>query len=117
MQMTQVDKHLNDAIINFALASIYSNIEEEAKQKLHIFDTHFYDKLIFKKNIYNESNERHKNVARWTKNTDLFKKEMIIFPVCQQKHWFTILVINPGVITVKCCGERVIYFNCVTYYS
>lgn len=102
---------MNDAIVNFSLAHLFSNIDKETQQKIHIFDTHFYDRLLSKENICLESDERHKNVARWTKNTDLFKKEMIIFPICRQKHWFTILVLNPGVITVKFCGESVIYFH------
>ena len=108
---------MNDAIVNFALAHLFSNIDKEAQNKIHIFDTHFYDRLLSKENICLESDERHKNVARWTKNTNLFKKEMIIFPICQQKHWFTILVLNPGVITVTFCGESVLYFDFVIYYS
>lgn len=65
------------------------------KQKVHVFDTHFYDQLT-KECVYG----KHNNVARWTKNVDVFKKQLIVFPVCKHQHWFTILVINPGVITV-----------------
>ena len=46
---------------------------------------------------------KHTNVARWTKDTDLFKKKMLAFPICQDAHWFLIIVINPGVITVIKC--------------
>ena len=95
---------MNDAIVNFAIVHLFLNIENEIKLKIHIFDTHFYDRLILTKNILHESDDKHKNVARWTKNTDIFKKEMIVIPVCQEQHWFIVLVINPGVITVTICG-------------
>ena len=70
-------------------------LDDIMKQKVHVFDTHFYDQLT--KNCVNG---KHDNVARWTKDVDLFKKQLIVFPVCKHQHWFTILVINPGVITV-----------------
>ena len=44
-------------------------------------------------------------MARWTKSMDLFKKQLIVIPVCKASHWFTILVINPGLITVNICSS------------
>ena len=44
-------------------------------------------------------------VARWTKSMNLFKKQLIVIPVCKASHWFTILVINPGLITVNICSS------------
>ena len=95
------DTYLNDAIVNFSLSNILLKLDHVLKQKVHVFDTHFYDQLT-KKN----ANGKHDNVAKWTKDIDLFKKQLIVIPVCQNLHWFTILAINPGVITVM----TVMYF-------
>jgi Ulp1 family protease len=89
---------LNDVIVNFGIRQLYSNIDMEIGEKVHIFDTHFYDEL-------SKNNVEHKNVARWTKSMDLFKKQLIVIPVCKASHWFTILVINPGLITVNICSS------------
>ena len=67
-------------------------------EKVHIFNTHFYDEL-------SKNNVEHQNVARWTKSMDLFKKQLIVLPVCKASHWLLILVINPGPITVNICSS------------
>ena len=81
------------------VSHIFSSVDDALKEKIFIFDSHFYDKLI----LTNDKNpgRKHDNVARWTKKVDLFQKQMLVIPVCQHKHWFLILVINPGVITVN----------------
>jgi Ulp1 family protease len=103
MQIFKYEKYLNDAIINFAIVHLFSKLEQKNKQQIHIFDNNFYESLTSVNNSncdLTDSERKHMNVARWTKKTDLFKKQLIVIPVCKEKHWFLILVINPGVITV-----------------
>ena len=85
---------MNDAIVNFGIRHLFSNNYIQLGEKVHVFDTHFYDEL-------SKNNVEHKNVARWTKRLDPFNKQVIVIPVCKASHWFSILVINPGLITVS----------------
>ena len=85
---------MNDAIVNFGIQHHFLNNEIQHGDKVHIFYTHFYDEL-------SKNNAGHKNVTGWTKRVDLFKKQVIVIPVCKASHWFSILVINPGLITVN----------------
>ena len=76
-----------------------------------MFSSHFYSKLSsspLRKHL--KENESEKNVSaeqkrylrveRWTKNVDLFTKDMVIFPICQESHWFLIIAVKPGLIQV-----------------
>ena len=98
MQIIQFDTYLNDAIINFGIVHQFSKLPPDTRKSIHIFDTHFYQQLI-KSKLRNRNNLQ--GVRKWTKNTNLFEKQMVIFPVCFASHWFLIIVINPGVITVS----------------
>jgi len=98
----EYNTYLNDAIVNFAIVHIFANLDSQTREKIYIFDTHFYAKLssLPVSDNLTEAERKHLKVCRWTKKTNLFDKEMIIIPVCEGQHWFLILVINPGVITV-----------------
>merc|ERR1719234_2734440 len=37
-------------------------------------------------------------VKGWTKNVELFSKDMIIIPICEHSHWYLVIVIKPGLI-------------------
>ena len=99
MQLFQHDQYLNDAIINFAIAHAFENIDETEQHKIYIFDNNFYTKLSEKSQA--EPDESHTNVRNMTKKIYLFGKQLIIIPVCETGHWFLLLVINPGVVTVR----------------
>ena len=99
MQILQYNRHLNDAIINFGIAHAFENIGETEQHKIFIFDNNFYTKLSEKSQA--EPDESHANVKNMTKKIDLFGKQLIIIPVCETGHWYLLLVINPGVVTVR----------------
>ena len=44
---------------------------------------------------------RYRRVERWTKNVDLFSKDMVIFPICQESDWFLMIAVKPGFIQVS----------------
>lgn len=50
--------------------------------------------------------ENYNNVKRWTKNTDIFEKELLIFPINAFSHWFCVLVLNPRNIALEIGVER-----------
>ena len=39
--------------------------------------------------------EAYKNVRRWTKNQDIFAKDVLVFPINSLRHWYCLLVVNP----------------------
>jgi Ulp1 family protease len=50
--------------------------------------------------------KRHLRVQKWTKNVDLFKKDMIIIPICEHSHWYLVIVIKPGLIQLAVGSEE-----------
>ena len=106
------DIFLNDIIIDFCLTYLYEIIlNKEDAPKVHIFSTMFYKRLLtqmsskslkpdsFEKNpCLSSAQKRHMRVRRWTKNVELFSKDMIIIPICEDSHWYLVIVVKPGLI-------------------
>ena len=105
----QLGTYVNDIIIDFYLSWIYERLAHGERSKVHLFTTLFYSRLVTVPTIINDENRfeesvsldermvyevRHKRVERWTKNTDLFDKELVIVPVCQNSHWFLLVVVS-----------------------
>merc|ERR1719198_375264 len=40
--------------------------------------------------------EKHKVVERWTKNVDLFSKDIILIPINESLHWTLLIIVNPN---------------------
>ena len=38
-------------------------------------------------------------VKGWTKTVDIFSKDMIIVPICEDSHWFAVVVVKPGLVS------------------
>jgi len=107
------DTFLNDIIIDFYTTYLVHNIlPVEDKDTVHIFSTMFYKRLMQspKKNAkkvaayetdssLKSDEKRHCRVAGWTKDVDLFSKDLIIIPICEHSHWYLLLVVKPGLIT------------------
>ena len=104
---------LNDIIIDFYLLYLYHVfLNPEDRPTVHIFSTMFYKRLnstpknartvasYEKDSSLKPAEKRHMRVKGWTKNTNLFKKNMVIIPICEQSHWYLVIVIRPGLITV-----------------
>eukprot|EP00038_Savillea_parva_P003897 m.131542 g.131542 ORF g.131542 m.131542 type:complete len:607 (-) comp11316_c0_seq1:364-2184(-) len=86
---------LNDVIINFYLAYVHRQLPPEAQKKVHVFPTLFYRRLS------SERSDPHrlkgfKKVRKWTKNVDIFDKEYLLVPICENAHWFLAVICNPG---------------------
>ena len=47
-----------------------------------------------KKTTYAE--QCYDRVKSWTKKIDIFSKRMLIFPICDDEHWYVMIVVNPG---------------------
>jgi len=95
---------LTDQIINFQLKVLLNHLPASSRKDVMLFSSHFYSSMVFPR-VGSESSQskkeiQHKRVARWTKAVDIFKKQLIIFPVCTGTHWFLILAVRPGDIMV-----------------
>ena len=106
------DTFLNDIIIDFYLTYLHTNnLNKEDAPNVYIFSTMFYKRMLtqpsskslkpdsFEKNpSLTSAQKRHMRVRGWTKNVDLFTKDMIIIPICEHSHWYLVIVIKPGLI-------------------
>ena len=78
-------KKIDDNTVDFfILHSIDSLLEEDKRDNLHVFNSCFYAKIA--KN-FNPKSTRH-----WTKKINIFEKDFVILPVCQNDHWILIIV-------------------------
>lgn len=103
--------YLTDNIIQFYCAYLLSDIcPEEFASRIHIFDSIFHDQLdkVFyvKEERSKETINRHcidskklkQLLNKWLNNIDIFEKHYLIFPVCMENHWFTIVVCHPSAV-------------------
>ncbi|XP_059086226.1 uncharacterized protein LOC131882947 isoform X2 [Tigriopus californicus] len=97
-------EYINDSIINFYLTYLYEEkLSQAEKKQIHIFSSHFFSKLNQRlrkepNSILSQSARRHEQVKKWTKKVDLFTKRLVIIPVCEENHWYLIIISNPGYI-------------------
>ena len=53
-------------------------------------------------------NHWHKNVKRWTKNIDIFKKDFVIIPInVKDIHWYLAIICYPGLLAPRKTGNFV----------
>ncbi|NXL34111.1 SENP2 protease, partial [Glaucidium brasilianum] len=98
LQVTREDIHtlrdlewLNDEVINFYMNLLVERNKKEGYPAVHVFSTFFYPKLI---------SGGYKTVRRWTRDVDLFKKDLILVPIHLSHHW-TLVVIDIRKKTIK----------------
>ena len=107
--------YLNDSIINFYLKYLRAR-SEEGKSKaveagrgwgdldgngVYIFPSFCYNQIV---NILGDSTANNKknrqkiwkDLKTWTKGEDIFKKQMLVFPVNYNLHWTALFVFHPG---------------------
>ncbi|XP_078284281.1 uncharacterized protein LOC144609653 [Rhinoraja longicauda] len=70
---------LNDQVMN-----MYGDlVMDSVPDKVHFFNSFFYDKLRTK---------GYDGVKRWTKNVDIFNKDLLLIPIHLEVHWSLISV-------------------------
>ncbi|KAJ6643380.1 Sentrin-specific protease 7, partial [Pseudolycoriella hygida] len=93
------DQYLNDVIIDFYLRYLQESFTPEQKARTHIFSTFFYKRLTEncpKDRTLTIAERRHKMVANWTKNVNIFEKDFIVIPINEQQHWFLVMICFPN---------------------
>ena len=87
-------------------------MDKDSQQNVHIFPTTFYNRLLDRKKTFalnlglnvsslTESEINYLGVQNWTKNTDLFQKQLLLIPICEANHWYLVAVIFPGLFYVS----------------
>ncbi|XP_039355813.1 sentrin-specific protease 3 isoform X2 [Mauremys reevesii] len=70
---------LNDQVMN-----MYGDlVMDTVPDKVHFFNSFFYDKLRTK---------GYEGVKRWTKNVDIFNKDLLLIPIHLEVHWSLVSV-------------------------
>ena len=101
-------EYLNDTIIDFYLTFLFeTKLSKELKEDVHIYSSHFYSRLKGNSNnrklsgrgtFKGKTETAYERVKSWTRKMNLFSKRMLIFPICEEDHWYLIIVCNPGLI-------------------
>ncbi|TMS02311.1 Sentrin-specific protease 3 [Larimichthys crocea] len=73
---------LNDQVMNMYGDLVMDSVPE----KVHFFNSFFYDKLRTK---------GYEGVKRWTKNVDIFQKDLLLIPIHLEVHWSLVCVDIP----------------------
>ena len=96
---------LNDNLIEFSVYKVLEGTSTKVNQKIHLFSTQFFTKLISApkgtrshSSRMTQSQAQHQNVKRWTKNVNIFdSKKILLFPINEEHfHWYLIMVVIPN---------------------
>ena len=79
---------VTDAMVDIYLCMMQIvMMSSEDLLKVKVFETAFYKQMLDTGiNLY------------WTKNVDIFNKELLLVPSCSSTHWFLIVVVKPGAV-------------------
>lgn len=81
---------LNDNIISFYLSYFIRDILNKPLllDKVQVFSTFFFSKLktICSKKLSYDS------IERWHKDMNIFEKDFLVLPVCENDHWYLMIV-------------------------
>ena len=105
------DTFLNDIIIDFYLTwLIHEKLPSEDRAGVHVFSTMFYKRLTLQHKTnedssLNSAEKKHSRVKGWTKNLNLFEKNLIIFPICEHSHWYLVIAVRPHLVTLPLDGD------------
>lgn len=83
------ENYLNDVIIEFYLKYLFlEKLSPKNRNRIHVFNTYFYSRLNnprkSKSKQITQAQRRYSEVKRWTKKVDIFSKDFLIIPVCQE---------------------------------
>lgn len=88
---------LNDTLIDFFLKMILKVFREEVTKdvpkprQVHAFSSLFYTQL--KKDA--DAGNPFTKLLRWSKDIEILKQDILVLPICSNKHWYLTLILNP----------------------
>ena len=96
----QKEQFVNDSIVEFCVDNLFKRLCDKERNLIHIFSHRFWQKITQWKIADGCSKEkyRHNLVANWTKSVDIFQKDLLLFYICNNEHWYFVIVQKPGLI-------------------
>lgn len=87
---------LNDSIISFFMQyHLDTSVSPEVREQIHVFNSFFFSKIKpLRRNP--EDEVALKRASRWLKGVDIFSKDFLIMPVCEQDHWVLVIICYPA---------------------
>ncbi|KAH8654108.1 hypothetical protein BGZ60DRAFT_346927, partial [Tricladium varicosporioides] len=102
---------LNDSIVNFYLRWLEHNLEQtnpDISRRIYFHNSFFYEALT--KTPRGKRGINYESVKRWTSKVDLFEKDYIIVPVCENLHWYLAIICNaPRLLAPEANAEKIAY--------
>lgn len=89
---------LNDTIVHFYMNHLMKKVPEARRERIHLFNSFFFSKF---KSLYKQVKGDDKKmsgpairqiVTRWDRQVKVFEKDFLVIPVCDQHHWFLLVV-------------------------
>ena len=100
--------YLNDTLVELDLRWIFEDIKPSLRQQSFYFSSFFYRKLTAQHHLRGASSRggsahsqdtrnelAHRQVRKWTQNTNIFEHDFLFIPICEHLHWYLILVAFP----------------------
>ncbi len=85
-------QYLNDSLIDLKIRHMDLSEEFSHRQgRWYSFNSLFYSRLRGTERM----DETYKRVERWTKNIDLFEKELVVVPINEGEHWSVVFLLQP----------------------
>lgn len=97
LERLEEDQFLNDSLLDI-FPKIWA--DQYPNSSTHTYSSFFYTKLAG-----DGSSVNYDKIGRWTANTNIFEKKLIIIPIAQHHHWYLVVVTNPGL----CINNRADY--------
>ncbi|CAG8976761.1 hypothetical protein HYALB_00008419 [Hymenoscyphus albidus] len=90
------EEFLNDNLVNFYLRYLEFHLNgarPDVAKRIYFQNSYFYERLT--RSIEGRKGGiDYEAVQRWTKDVDLFSKDYIIVPVCENLHWYVAIICN-----------------------
>lgn len=83
---------LNDNIVDFDLRYLMENVDTVLRKRFHLFSSFLYKKL---------TDDGQSGVRGWTDEVDIFAKDFLIVPICDNLHWYLAIICYPGRLTKR----------------
>lgn len=88
--------YLNDTVISFFMQyHLDKNVDQKTKDKIHVFNNFFYSKIKPLKGNQDGEDISLKCASRWLKGVGIFDKDFLIMPICENGHWFLVIICYP----------------------
>lgn len=85
-------------------------MDPKLQDKIHVFSSFFYRRLSSAKLSLTPSNDGTKTgfdlIKSWTRKVNLFEKDFLIVPICENLHWFLSIICYPSKMLAELIEDK-----------